>query len=492
MIIGLLVMPMVVNHLGARLYGVWVIVGTITGYFGFLDMGLSKAVMRFVSQSLGNNDQERADDWICIALVCFVVLASVGCILSVAVWFLAPRFLSQPDDIRIIPAALFFSLLAFSLTLPTRCFQGVIEAHIRKDIISTISIIIGVLRSGFIVMAILHQGSLVTLVLISVFFAVINSVLVVFAARYIHGPFHFRRSALQFDKIKPFLGYAISTFISQVMDIIRYKSYPMIITPFLGLAALTPFAIAERLTNIIIGVCNGVLLNLTPAFSQFEGQGGVTGNEKLQRSYFYSYKISCYLGTFCVGMTLILSRYFIERWMGPQYLVAVPVLHILLCGVFFSLIQIPTLCMLFATSRQKFYAVSNSAHALITIGLCLLLVVPYKLTGIAMGIAIVTVFIKIVVQPYGVLPLLEIGLIRYHLRYTLPNVIIPMLFMAGYYYMTKSFCQPTYARIFSIAAMGSFFFVPYIFVCGFNRSERRQLLGVLFPIVVNKVGSFTI
>ena len=478
MIIGLLVMPMVVNYLGDRLYGVWVIVGTITGYFGFLDMGLSKAVMRFVSQSLGKNDQEQADNWISIALVCFGLLAAISGILSVAVWLLSPRFLSHPGDVQIIPVALLVSLLAFSVTLPTRCFRGVLEAHIRRDVISTVQVIIGVLRSAVIVLTILRDGSLVALVLVSAFFTIINGGVVVLAARYIHGPFRFRLSALQFDRFKCFFGYAFSAFASQIMDIVRYKSYPLIITPFLGLAALTPFAIAERLSQMIIGVCNGILLNLTPAFSQLEGDGGSMGNEKLQRSYFFSYKISCYLGTFFVGMTMILSSHFIERWMGPQHLRAVPVLHILLCGIFFSLIQIPTLCLLFAVSRHKFYAASNSIHALMTIGLCLLLVGPYKLAGMAMGIAIVTVVIKLFVQPYGVLPLLEMGLARYHLRFTLPNVAIPMLFIVVYYYLARDYCQSNYLSLSIASVVAVVLFATYIFVCGFSCDERRLLLRI--------------
>ena len=187
------------------------------------------------------------------------------------------------------------------------------------------------------------------------------------------------------------------------------------------------------------------------------------------------------MGTFIVGMTMILSGDFIERWMGVEHLQAVSILHVLLCGIFFSLIQIPTLCMLFAISKHKFYAVSNSIHAFVSIGLCLLLVVPYKLAGVAMAITIVTATIKLFVQPRGVLPLLKMKLTYYHLKHTLPNTVIAMLFVVGYYYVVRGFSQPTYLIIFSIAAVGTLFFVPYIFVCGFNSKERTMLFKVIGP-----------
>jgi O-antigen/teichoic acid export membrane protein len=474
-------MPLVVNHLGDRLYGVWVLVGTVTGYFAFLDLGLSKAVMRFVSQALGRGDKEKADEWISVALVCFGILAVISILLSFGVWLAAPWFLSDPEDAKVIPLALLFALLAFSVTLPSRCFLGILEAHVRKDVVSAIHVLINLFRAGTIFLVIYHKGSLLGLVTVAAVYTVMDGFLITLSALYVHGAFHFNPSALTSENIKIFSGYAFSSFVTQIMDIFRYKSYPLIITPFLGLAALTPFAIAERLTQMLVSVCNGILLNLTPAFSQLEGAGGVEGNEKLKKSYFFSYKLSCYLGVFAVGMTLMLASPFIERWMGARYLNAVPILNVLLIGIFFSLIQIPTLCFLFAVSRHRFYAITNTLHAVLTIVLCLALVAPFKLLGVAMGISLVTFCVKFLLQPIGVLSLVGMKLFDYHFKKSLPNIMIPSLFVIGYYLLTRGFFQPEYLVIFAVGLVGSLAFAAYIFFCGFDKSERTMLLRAIQP-----------
>lgn len=478
-IIGLLILPLVVNHLGDRLYGVWILVGTVTGYFAFLDLGLSKAVMRFVSHSLGKGDKDEADGWISIALVCFALLSVASVLLSIAVWFVTPRFLTDPEEIKTIPFVLLIALLAFSVTLPTRCFLGVLEAYVRRDIVSTINVAINLLRSGTIFIVVLFRGSLVELVLVTASYTIIDGLLIILTARYVHGPFRFMPASLCIKNIKIFSGYAFASFVSQIMDLIRYKSYPMIITPFLGLAALTPFAIAERLTQMLVAVCNGILLNLTPAFSQLEGQGGLEGSEKLGRYYFFSYKLSCYLGVFFVGMTLMLGEPFIERWMGVKYIESASILYVLSIGVFFSLIQIPTLCLLFAVSRHKFYATTNTLHAILTVFLCLILVVPFKLLGAAYGISIVTFIIKFFIQPYGVLPLVNLKFSDYHIKKSLPNIAIPLLYFIIFYFFARDFLKPNYKDIFLVGLTSSLSFFLYIFFVGFNKLEKYSLLNVI-------------
>jgi O-antigen/teichoic acid export membrane protein len=480
-IIGLMIMPMVVNHLGDRLYGVWVFVGTVTGYFAFLDLGLSKAVMRFVSQSLGMNDREEADKWITLALVCFSVLAILGVFLSILIWLFAPLFLASDGNEKAISFAFLVSLLAFSFTLPARCFVGVLEAHIRKDLISLIRVVVNILRAATIFTAIYLNASLLQLVSVTAFYLIFEAIVSVILALFIHGKIKMDMSVVCRDRIKKFSDYAFSSFVTQIMDIARSKSYPLIITPFLGLAALTPFAIAERLNQMVVSICNGILLNLTPAFSQFEGQGGVTGNEKIKKAYLFSYKISCYLGVFCVGMTMLFAESFIERWMGADYLNVVPLLLVLLCGVFFAVIQIPTLCFLFAVSRHKFYAVTNTIHAFLTVGLCIVFVIYFGAIGVALGISIAMFVIKFLVQPYAMLHLLELKFVQYHMKYTFPNIAIPIIFMVGVSFIVNNILAPDYFIMFMTGLTASILFMCYIYFFGFIKIERTLILKVINP-----------
>ncbi|HEX9812774.1 MAG TPA: hypothetical protein VGA88_11925, partial [Burkholderiales bacterium] len=51
-------MPFIIHSIGDRWYGMWTLVGTFMGYYGFLDLGLSIATQRFLAGALGRDDSE--------------------------------------------------------------------------------------------------------------------------------------------------------------------------------------------------------------------------------------------------------------------------------------------------------------------------------------------------------------------------------------------------------------------------------------------------
>ena len=49
MFTGLVVMPYLIQVMGTSTYGLWVLIGTLTGYFGVLDLGVSAALGRLIA-----------------------------------------------------------------------------------------------------------------------------------------------------------------------------------------------------------------------------------------------------------------------------------------------------------------------------------------------------------------------------------------------------------------------------------------------------------
>jgi len=478
---GFIVMPYVIHYLGDRTYGVWVLIGTLLGYFGMLDIGLSRAVMRFVSQALGRNDRAEADRWINAGFFTFLLLALLGIGLSFVVWFVVGRTVSDPSESEILRRACFIATFAFSISLPSRCFQGILSAHIRQDVINYIQMGITVFRSAGILVAVYFGGSFILLVMIAASATLLSSSIVVFMAFRVHGHIHIGIHFLREVDYRKFFQYAMSTFVSQIADILRFKTAPFIIAPILGIAAVTPFAIAERICNMAGGVCSGMLNNLTPGFSNLEGSGGVEGNITLRRAYFFAYKISCYIGVFVIGMALMFSRVFIIRWLGQEYTSVCNLANIMLMGVVCAIIQIPTICLLFSVSKQTFYAISNSFQAIMTVALAIILIFPFGLFGVAVAIASMTFFVKLFIQPFGATSVFSMSIMRYHVSHTLPNVFLPILFLGIFYYTSRGFIAPYYGRIFIIGSIAMALFSPLVFFFGFTKEEQGLLTKCIVP-----------
>ena len=50
MVVGLVLLPFNLSHLGKSAYGLWVLTTSVTMYFSVLDLGYSGAVVKFVAQ----------------------------------------------------------------------------------------------------------------------------------------------------------------------------------------------------------------------------------------------------------------------------------------------------------------------------------------------------------------------------------------------------------------------------------------------------------
>ena len=49
-VIALILTPYIIHHIGGERYGIWAIIGMVTGYFGLLDLGVETAFVKYISE----------------------------------------------------------------------------------------------------------------------------------------------------------------------------------------------------------------------------------------------------------------------------------------------------------------------------------------------------------------------------------------------------------------------------------------------------------
>ena len=55
---GIFLSPFILSHLGDSAFGIWVLIFSITGYYGLFDFGIRSSVLRYFSRSLAMKDEE--------------------------------------------------------------------------------------------------------------------------------------------------------------------------------------------------------------------------------------------------------------------------------------------------------------------------------------------------------------------------------------------------------------------------------------------------
>ena len=58
-LVGIFLSPFILHHLGDAAFGVWVLIFSVTGYYGLFDLGIRSSIIRYVSKYTATGDREK-------------------------------------------------------------------------------------------------------------------------------------------------------------------------------------------------------------------------------------------------------------------------------------------------------------------------------------------------------------------------------------------------------------------------------------------------
>jgi O-antigen/teichoic acid export membrane protein len=58
-LVGIFLSPFILHRLGDAAYGIWVLIFSVTGYYGLFDLGIRSSIIRYVSKYTATGDKEK-------------------------------------------------------------------------------------------------------------------------------------------------------------------------------------------------------------------------------------------------------------------------------------------------------------------------------------------------------------------------------------------------------------------------------------------------
>jgi O-antigen/teichoic acid export membrane protein len=389
-------------------------------------------------------------------------------------------------------AALIFWLIvilggALAILFPGRACIGLLVAHLRYDLVSSVTIASVLTRLPIVIFVLREGGGLIGLAMAIAGLQMLEACLLGWFAFRVHPGLRLWRRDFAWRRAWELVRYGSHSLLAQVSDLLRFKLSPVIIAGFSTAARVSHFDIADKLNRIVSELTRALMSVVEPVFSRQEGRGDEAA---MRRSYLFTCRLAAYASVLLGGMMLIFGGAFLKRWMGATFAATgeASLLHelqqvmlILIIGTVASGAQMPTVGFLFGTSRHKYYARCNVVHGVAVLGLTMLLIRPYGLIGVALGSAIPTALIKFFVQPIWACRALSISLREFIFARALKNLLIPVPFLALVWLASRPLLQPEYFRIALLAGTAGVLFVPYILLLGFAGWERRMILEAILP-----------
>jgi len=385
-VVGVLLSPYILHRLGDDAFGLWVLIFSITGYYGLFDLGIRSSIVRYVATYSATGDRGELDRLISTALFTYSTIGAIAILVTLSgSYYVASIFRISPDFLHTARWLFLIVGSAVALGFPLGVAGGILEGLQRFYLLNFTSICSILLRALLIVIVLRHGRGLLTVALITVCMPLVSGLVnATVVLRILPLRLHFKN--VNRNSVRRIATYSSTTFIIIVAGRLRFKTDAMVIGKFIGAAAITYFTIGSRLVDYAGEVVSGLAQVFVPMSSQSDATGDLSGLRKI----FVAGNRACALVIFPMAVILIiLGKSVIEAWVGPRYVAtSYPVLLVLVVPSTLMWAQAASGRVLFGMAKHKPLAIVTLLEGSANLFLSILLVRRFGILGDAAGTAI--------------------------------------------------------------------------------------------------------
>ncbi|MBV9868590.1 MAG: oligosaccharide flippase family protein [Abitibacteriaceae bacterium] len=476
--------PFLVGNLHDSVYGVWVLIGSLAGYLGLLDFGLTPAIVKHIAEYRAKNDQAAINRLISGGLTIF---SSLGLLVFAVSFLIALRFnhlFHTPLTDRTAFIVVMIAGLNLALTFPASVFVGALRGYQRYDIDAAITSCTILLQSALIVVLILHGYGILALVGLKFIFDMGRLGFIIYYVRRINPDIRITRGHLDWQEMRRLFSYSSFFFLIMVGNQINFLTDSIVIAAFLSTALVTAYSIANRLVSYLRELVIEMTGVLMPAVSSLDAG---EDKSKVQELHILSTKYTLLLSLPLAAVFFILGDVFIERWMGSRYdMTAMSglLLKVLTVAIIAHLVATPTGSVLTGLGKHQVVARFSIMQALTNLLLSLIFIKFLKgpesrLIGVALGTAASMVIFTLFALPIYIRQYLKVPLAPY-LR---QSMLLPVLIQPPYIallLLLRHLAFPSSLWMFFGEIVLSL--IPYgimVFGVGMGQRERTAFLRLL-------------
>jgi len=384
--VGILLSPFILHRLGDSAFGIWVLIFSITGYYGLFDLGIRSSIVRYVSKSAATKDMDSLTRLINTSLFGYTCIGLLTLVVTVVLSFQVDKLFRIPVEFHDTARWLLLMVgSSVALGFPLGVFGGILEGLQKFYVLNWTNVVSTLLRAALIVTFLRRGYGLLTVALITIALPLVGSLVRGTVARHLLPvPLGFRY--IDRATFRQIANYSSTTFMIIVAGQLKFKTDELVIGTFLSTAAITHFNIGAR----IVDYAREVVTSLAQIFVPMSSQSDAVGDRNRLRKIFVAGNRACAFTILPIcAILVILGKSVIEVWVGSRYVAqSYPVLVIMILPFTLMLIQGASGRILFGMSKHGTLAIVALVEGIANLILSILLVRPYGIVGDALGTAI--------------------------------------------------------------------------------------------------------
>jgi len=477
--IAFVLSPYLVHTLGDTRYGVWSILSALTGYMLVLDLGVSSALVKYVSHFKAQDDTKAVNEFISSAFAVYILISLCILFLSPLIAFVLTKYIEFDSELGdTIPLLVIITTFNVAFTMFRALFKATLLANQRDDIVQALALS-QALFSAIFLFLVLHMGyGLVAMSLVSVIIQIILLAIYSYVTFKFFPNIKVKLSLAKMATAKSAVNFGKFSFLSMLANQLVYFSDAFIIGFFVSAAAVTYYTIASTLAEYTQRMIMSICTSFLPYFSGVEA---CKNNEALVRSYLTGTKlVIAVTNLFCVGIFLV-GSFFIEIWMGEKYAaLSTPILLILISIQLVRGPQTLSYALLQGVGKHEVFAYWQTFFAACNLILSIVLVRDYGVLGVAVATAITQITFYGIVTPILSFRYLKIDAVEF-IGKTYGASLFPSSLLALALYILVSWHEPGgYFILLAQAGIAAIVYAISYFYCVLD-SEERKFVTDKFP-----------
>lgn len=381
--VNLLLFPAVVATLGEAATGIWLLIGSVSGYMGLLQLGLAPAMGQFAAAALAREDDVALSRTVSTALGLVMVLGSVALIALPFVPELLRLFsvpLELASDARI---AFVLGIVGVPLQMPGHVFNAVLGAAQRQDRCTQVWMVslVGKL-AGIAVLLGLGYG-LVAIMWLETGLIVVTGTLLAGFAHAAVPRLRVRPGGFSAPAARELLALGGWMFANALSASLIEQTDRIVIGLFLTVEAVTHYAAAWKLYMLLYSLSTTLVQAMWPVAAGLHATGDLRG---LQQLWLRMTKYTAALTWPLAGSLALAAGPVLRLWLGDAFAAHTPVVQVLVASFVVTAHNHAGFATLGAMRLMapvvRFY---SAPQAVLNLLLSLWLVRPLGILGVALG-----------------------------------------------------------------------------------------------------------
>lgn len=446
LVLSFFLAPFVVNSLGANLYGIWAVAMQFTGYLYLMDFGVRDSLIRYTAKYRTTGNDLALRRILSVALLIYVPVFLCALLVSAGVAYAFPHIADLGDvDVGAARTTVFLVGASISSTFLFNIYSGLLQGLQRFDVATGLSIFIGILRAGLVVLVLSSGYGIVGLAWMQLGVTVLGGVLTFYVAKRLMAAvgMSLRPRLVTGRKLRALLrlvsGYSVYVFINNIGQKLIFASDAIVISIFMPIASVTYYAIAGNLIEYLRTLVAATAQVFNPLASEYSAR---RDQEGLRMLLLRSTRLMLVVGLPVISAYVMLGDVFISLWMGPEFAAhATMVLIILALTQILSCPHNSVASILYGIGKHRNLAFMRVGEAVANVALSVALVGPLGIEGVALGTAIPHILVIGILLPLYACRLLGIPGWTY-VRESMTGPLLNMLpFLAGAW-LVKQYAVP--------------------------------------------------